>query len=115
MPLPYAANLEKLALITADKVVAGVNTEIGERATHVMVRPEHVRIANGDASGPNLFSGEIEKVIFSGKSVEYVLKTEFGEAFSVTAPSTEIRSAGDRVNLQLPPENCVLLSEHGAN
>ena len=86
-------------------------TELAERATHLMVRPEHVQIVDATSEGDNLIAGEIESVMFCGKSVEYAIRTECAQSFSVCAPSSHIRAAGEKVRLRLPAENCVLLAD----
>lgn len=95
------------------KLEACGNTELADRATHLMVRPEHVQIVDADADGCNMIAGEIESVMFCGKSVEYAIRTDGAHAFSVCAPSSNIRNAGDKVRLRLPAQNCVLLADPG--
>lgn len=95
------------------KLAAEGNAQLGERATHLMVRPEHVQIVDETAEGGNLIDGEIESVMFCGRSVEYAIRTAGAESFSVTSPSSRIRSQGEKVRLRLPAENCVLLADPG--
>jgi iron(III) transport system ATP-binding protein len=84
-----------------------------ERATHLMIRPEHVKFVNGEALETNALNGRIENVLFSGKLVEYAVRV--GETrMTVYEASTHLKKVGDEVRLYLPPEHCVLLEDSPA-
>ncbi len=94
---------------------ARVNADIGARANHLMVRPEHVVFADADAdaddgTGENMLEGQIANILFSGKLVEYEVQTGQG-VVSVCAASNVLRTLGEAVRLHLPPEHCVLLTD----
>ncbi|MEQ9812623.1 MAG: ABC transporter ATP-binding protein [Azospirillaceae bacterium] len=94
------------------QLTAGVNADQGDRASHLVIRPEHIQVepaAPGEAtSGDNIVAGEVVAVSFSGKLVEYRIRAA-GTELLVQNLSTSLIQAGDAVSLRIPVERCVLL------
>lgn len=73
----------------------------------LLVRPEHIEFRDG--GGPNTLDGTIERVVFSGRLVEYLVR--IGDvSLPINATSRVIKEQGDRVSVHLPPERCVIVA-----
>jgi iron(III) transport system ATP-binding protein len=73
----------------------------------LLVRPEHVEFHDG--GGVNTLAGTIERVVFSGRMVEYLVRV--GDvALPVHTTSRFLKSQGERVTIRLPPERCVIVA-----
>jgi len=94
------------------QLTAGVNADQADRASHVVIRPEHIQVepaeAEGQPPGDNLVPGEVLSTTFSGKLVEYRVRVGGSEVL-VQNLSTSLIRAGDAVRLRIPAERCVLL------
>ena len=105
-----AANLVPGVLRTADVVETAIGViacapsplPAGSNVT-VCFRPETLRIAAPDVTGPNLFSGEIRRDRFLGSIRRFDFAVSGGELLAETAFRGEI------TRLQLPPEAVRLL------
>ena len=80
-----------------------------EAHTALAVRPEHIEIAAGSPRAPNEIAGVVEREIFSGKLVEYVVRA--GDT-TIRAQCTSATRwpVGAPVILRLPPERCVVVN-----
>jgi iron(III) transport system ATP-binding protein len=87
---------------------AGATAESGQ-ALSLLVRPEHIVLQQpAGACGPNQVDGVIDKLVFSGRLVEYFVRV--GERIvRVQGTSREIHESGSRVRLGLPAEHCVVV------
>ena len=81
----------------------------GRDGDRIMIRPEQIEITDAE-SGPNTVAGQVEKVTFGGKIVEYRIAVA-GLRLNVQSASTAFRTAGETVGLRLPPDKLVLLKE----
>jgi len=81
-----------------------------EPQTSLAVRPEHIELGSASPSeATNVIAGVVEREIFSGRLVEYVVRV------ADTAVRTQCTSAtrwdvGAQVTLRLPPERCVIVN-----
>ncbi|MBL8835361.1 MAG: ABC transporter ATP-binding protein [Alphaproteobacteria bacterium] len=76
----------------------------------LLVRPEHIEFRDGEAAfGRNMLGGVVQRVLFSGRLVEYVVQVG-AAALRVQATSRSLKAEGDRVTLHLPPERCVVVA-----
>jgi len=74
----------------------------------LLVRPEHIELHEAGATGPNRIPGVIDRLVFSGRIVEYFVRV--GEhVVRVQGLSRAIHEAGDAVTLELPAHRCVVV------
>ena len=115
------ADLWGCRLIGRDGAEVGVDTAWGRvrsrcfpdhlgESLALMVRPEHIEIAESVLAGNvNIFAGIVEDVLFAGKLVEYAVR--LGEQrIRVQCTSARVWEAGSRVQLRFPPERCVIVN-----
>ncbi len=108
---PVAATGAGARVATAlGELTASVHAEPGRAANHLLIRPEHVRFVNGAAPAENVIDGRISGRVFSGRLVEYDVDCR-GGTLAVHETSGVVREVGSAVQLHLPPERCVLVSE----
>jgi len=75
----------------------------------LLVRPEHIELKRPEGEcGLNEVDGVIDKLVFSGRIVEYFVRVA-GRIVRVQGTSREIHEAGSAVRLVLPPEHCVVV------
>jgi iron(III) transport system ATP-binding protein len=76
----------------------------------LMARPEHFELVDHAGDRPNVIGGTVEKVLFSGKFVEYQVRA--GDAI-VRAHCSSLRLAevGSHILLHIPPDRCVVVNE----
>jgi len=82
-----------------------------EGALSLLIRPEHVEFRDGFSDGgANALTGVVERAMFSGRLVEYVVRV--GDVkLRVQATSRTLKAEGERVGLHLPPERCVVVAD----
>lgn len=87
-----------------------VNTQGLTGDMKLLVRPEHIRV-DDHTHGPqaNSFDGTISDAVFSGKLTDLDVDTTAGR-LRVQELSGKPRSAGDKIRLVMPPENCVAVA-----
>ena len=108
---PLEGNDDAARVATAiGDLTAAVHADLGEAATHLLVRPEHVRFVDGAAPGGNVLAARIVNRLFSGRLVEYEVDVA-GHRLQVHETSGVLREVGSEVRLLLPPERCVLLTD----
>jgi iron(III) transport system ATP-binding protein len=117
------ADLLDCRLIRRDGDAAEIETPLGMLRSEtlptdssgplsLLVRPEHIEVHAGTQSGPNMVSGVIERLVFSGRIVEYF--TRIGEHLvRVQGTSRAMFDAGSAVTLHLPPDRCVVVRGRG--
>ncbi|WP_119461762.1 ABC transporter ATP-binding protein [Rhodospirillaceae bacterium SYSU D60014] len=90
----------------------GAGAQLGQavetviRAHRVMVRPP------GHETGPNLFDGRVQSVAYLGGMAAYVIEGEIG-VHAINTIDRQIFREGDRVQVSIAPEDCVLLDDKG--
>lgn len=97
-------------------LAAGHAPELLSDDARAYVRPEHIVLRRADAPPPeeglaNRFEGTVEHVSFVGRVVEYDVKVH-GHVVRAHSMSLESMREGDRVQVWLPPEKCVVVDEH---
>ncbi len=81
------------------------------QAVTISLRPENIVFVNGKVSGPNIFSGHIQRMNFSGSTVEYHIRVK-GYNLRVKRLVGEedfSRKTGDHVLLQVLPKHIVMV------
>jgi iron(III) transport system ATP-binding protein len=76
------------------------------------LRPESISFVNGKESGPNIFEGTIQKMKFSGSTVEYRIEVK-GHSLRVKQLAGEDdfgRKVGDKVYLQILPKQISIVA-----
>jgi iron(III) transport system ATP-binding protein len=76
-------------------------------AVQVLVRPEHVRIATADGTGP--WTGRITDRAFLGDAIDYGAMVD-ERAIRVRSHPTVRLDVGTLVRLEFPPEHCSILA-----
>jgi len=75
----------------------------------LLVRPEHIELTESAGTGVNHLTGVIERIVFSGRIVEYFVRV--GERIvRVQGTSRAMFASGRTVGLHLPPERCVVVA-----
>jgi iron(III) transport system ATP-binding protein len=77
------------------------------RATHLMVRPEAVRVHRSRPNGPNAFAARVTHVQFAGRHVAYTVRTAAGRTLSAIALPFDAVAVGTDVFVELPVERLV--------
>lgn len=92
-------------------MVPGVSK--GDEVT-LSIRPESIRLSRDPIDGENVVDGSVEQVVFLGEALD--CRVRMGEVVLVARqhPSTLVER-GDTVRVQLPPELCTLVTEHGVH
>lgn len=113
------ADLFACAVLERQEGVTWLETPLGPLASlgqvpqagplSLLIRPEHVEFVAADAQGANLLDGQIRRVIFSGRLVEYAVELAGGAVLRVQGTSGTLRGEGEGVRLHLPPERCVVV------
>jgi ABC-type Fe3+/spermidine/putrescine transport system ATPase subunit len=75
----------------------------------VLIRPEHIELHVGTRGARNEVPGVIERLMFSGRIVEYVVMAG-DRRVRVQGTSREMFEAGQSVVMVLPPEHCVVVT-----
>jgi len=87
----------------------GATQASGAGAASLLIRPEHIELHANAQSAPNEVRGVIERVLFSGRIVEYVVKAG-DQRVRVQGTSRAMFETGQSVVMELPPEHCVVVS-----
>jgi putative spermidine/putrescine transport system ATP-binding protein len=74
----------------------------------LLIRPEHIEMHPSGTTGPNRVPGVIERLVFSGRIVEYFVRVG-SRVLRVQSLSRAILEAGADVTLELPPGRCVVV------
>ena len=86
--------------------------KVGDEVT-LSIRPENVRVHTGDAPAvPNVLPGTVEQAVFLGEAVELRLRIGEAELMTRQHPLLIVRR-GDAVHVELAPELCTVITEHG--
>ncbi|HYU18496.1 MAG TPA: ABC transporter ATP-binding protein [Chloroflexota bacterium] len=94
--------------------------DAGQRGEDVllMIRPEHLRAARGEAHGPgtdrNELRAKVTDVVYLGSYIRYAAEVSSGEAVTVeeqNVPGAARCASGELVTLEVAPEHCLLLWE----
>jgi len=80
-------------------------------ATHLMIRPEAIRLHVGAAQGRNAVAGRVESATFAGRHIAYVVRLPSGRALSVLAPPFEPIALGTEVAAELPAERLTCVGD----
>ncbi|MFM8556701.1 MAG: ABC transporter ATP-binding protein [Betaproteobacteria bacterium] len=86
------------------------DAEAGASKTSLLIRPEHIELRASPENGLNEVAGVIERLVFSGRIVEYIIRAG-DRLVRVQGTSREIFEAGRQVVMSLPPEHCVVVSD----
>jgi iron(III) transport system ATP-binding protein len=111
------------ALANVETVIGGLNCTFPSPAKPrhgmaIVIRPEHIAIAasgNGGAAalaGSNRFTGVVTNEIYLGEINEYAIDVGNGQELVVRIQPNQTIKVGEKVFLQLPPENCIALIEN---
>jgi ABC-type Fe3+/spermidine/putrescine transport system ATPase subunit len=107
--------LGRLRAITSAPAWAGAEVE-GEShnaattgGVSVLIRPEHIELHARPQGVLNEVPGVIERLMFSGRIVEYVVMAG-DQRVRVQGTSREMFEAGQSVVMVLPPEHCVVVT-----
>ena len=85
---------------------------VGDEVT-LSIRPENVRVHLGDVpAAPNVLPGTVEQAVLLGEAVELRLRIGEAELMTRQHPLLVVRR-GDAVSVELPPELCTVITEHG--
>ena len=83
----------------------------GDEVT-LSIRPENVRVHAAPVVAPNVLGGTVEQAVFLGEAVELRLRIGDAELMTRQHPLLSVRR-GDAVHVELPPELCTVITEHG--
>ncbi len=102
----------------ADPIVGDhqASTALESGAATLMIRPEAVRLANGDADDECRLSGQVEEYFMKGASIQYRIRMEdLDQPFVIEVPGTSRPPAepDDTVTLAFSREDVWLLPERG--
>jgi ABC-type Fe3+/spermidine/putrescine transport system ATPase subunit len=111
------------ALANVETAIGGLNCTFPSPAKPrhgmaIVIRPEHIAIAasgNGGAAalaGSNRFTGVVTNEIYLGEINEYAIDVGNGQELVVRIQPNQTIKVGEKVFLQLPPENCIALIEN---
>ena len=75
----------------------------------VLIRPEHIELHAATRGARNEVPGVIERLMFSGRIVEYVVMAG-DQRVRVQGTSREMFETGQGVVMVLPPEHCVVVT-----
>ena len=75
----------------------------------VLIRPEHIELHAATRGARNEVPGVIERLMFSGRIVEYVVMAG-DQRVRVQGTSREMFETGQSVVMVLPPEHCVVVT-----
>jgi iron(III) transport system ATP-binding protein len=85
---------------------------VGDEVT-LSIRPENVRVHLGEVPpAVNVLPGTVEQAVFLGEAVELRLRIGEAELMTRQHPLLVVRR-GDAVSVELPPELCTVITEHG--
>jgi len=93
-------------------------TATPQRGIAIVIRPEHIVIAaSGDGAAAsvaeiNRLSGVVTNEIYLGEINEYAIDVGRGQELVVRIQPNKAIKMGEKVVLQLPPENCIALIEN---
>ena len=88
---------------------ASASGPASEGAASILIRPEHIELHSDTQRALNEVHGIIERVLFSGRIVEYVVKAA-DRRVRVQGTSRAMFEPGQSVVMVLPPEHCVVVS-----
>ncbi|MDC0033885.1 ABC transporter ATP-binding protein [Alphaproteobacteria bacterium] len=102
-------------LINVDTAVGPLQSRITDRFKSadnvvVVIRPECVALVVDGAGGPNIVEGTVDTLSFLGNLVDCSVTVE-GQALQLQLSPPATVQAGQKVILQLPPENCVAMHD----
>jgi ABC-type Fe3+/spermidine/putrescine transport system ATPase subunit len=75
----------------------------------LLIRPEHIELRTGVAQSGNEVAGVIERLVFSGRIVEYFVRVG-DRSVRVQGTSRTLFDAGEQVLMVLPVEHCVVVA-----
>src|SRR4029077_12315782 len=90
-----------------------IRTEGGAGATHLIIRPEHVRIGPDAERAANRYTAEVLEALYVGDLVKYRVVAETGDELwaKTLAPATGQRwSNGQRVTVGWEPGDSLTVS-----
>jgi iron(III) transport system ATP-binding protein len=82
--------------------IEGNRPDVGDPVT-VLFRPEHCRLVDGPAGGVNHLSCQVERSMFLGSHVDYVVRLE-GQQLLLRSIEGEMLPAGVELTIRLDPE-----------
>lgn len=82
--------------------IDGNRPEVGDEVT-VLFRPEHCRVVDGPADGVNHLSCRVERSMFLGSHVDYVVRLQ-GQQLLLRSIEGEMLPAGAQLTIRLDPE-----------
>ncbi|MCJ7841667.1 ABC transporter ATP-binding protein [Lederbergia sp. NSJ-179] len=108
---------ENKAIVTVEDVTLGTNLleNVNGKAIY-SIRPEQLKIYGTSEARPALVDGEIIDATFLGESVVYKIRLNSGTVISAHEHSIRynmLRKAGDRIKVDLNPEEAVIFDESG--
>ncbi|MET3288759.1 UNVERIFIED_CONTAM: putative spermidine/putrescine transport system ATP-binding protein [Brevibacillus sp. OAP136] len=94
----------------------GQSPQTDRHATLLAIRPENLRIAEGDHSFANTLSAKVRELIYLGEAVKVKATTETGEELTVKIPSyqSHLIHVGKETILGWEPSEASLLTEEKA-
>jgi iron(III) transport system ATP-binding protein len=95
---------------TADGLTLTVSTNGALRGDEdtAALRASYIHVGTAEAAGPNATRGRIQRRLFHGDFIEYVVTWPPGQLI-VRRPPTEIVAEGSEIVIWFAPEHCVLL------
>jgi iron(III) transport system ATP-binding protein len=95
---------------TAEGLSLQISTNGGLRGDEdtAALRASYIHLGAADAGAPNATRGRIQRRLFHGDFIEYVVTWPAGQLI-VRRPPTEILAEGGEVAIWFAPEHCVLL------
>jgi iron(III) transport system ATP-binding protein len=81
------------------------------RATHLVIRPEAIRLHREPVALGNTRAGRVVAATFAGRHVAYVVRLASGRDLSVVAVPFGRLAVGTDVTVELPPERLICVGE----
>jgi iron(III) transport system ATP-binding protein len=75
----------------------------------LLIRPEHIELRTGVAQSGNEVAGVVERLVFSGRIVEYFVRVG-DRSVRVQGTSRKLFDTGQQVLMVLPVEHCVVVA-----
>jgi len=109
-PIALSADGRTAIFETAEGLALHISTNgllRGDEDTAAL-RASYIHLGAADAGAPNATRGRIQRRLFHGDFIEYVVTWPSGQLI-VRRPPTEILAEDDEVTIWFAPEHCVLL------
>jgi iron(III) transport system ATP-binding protein len=80
-------------------------------ATHLMIRPEAIRLHRDAPAGSNAVAARVVRAAFAGRHIAYAVRLDSGRELSVLALPFDAFAVGAKVAVEFPRERLICVGE----